>query len=72
MRKELPDSALLPAMRLSLDRIDGIESEIAASINRFADAVGAKLHRAIEHSTLDAEAASEKPSPYPSNGAVAE
>lgn len=70
MRKELTDRTLLPAMRPSLHRIDSIESEIAASIDRFADAVSAKLLSAIAQDTSHAEAASEKPSPYPDNGSV--
>lgn len=70
MRKELTDRTLLPAMRSSLNRIDSIESEIAASIDRFADGVGAKLRNAIEHSASHAEASSDKRSPYPDNGPV--
>lgn len=56
MRNELSDRSLLPAIRPSLERIDSIESEIAASIDRFADAVGAKLRSAVEHSASHAEA----------------
>lgn len=70
MRKELNDRTLLQAMRPGLNRIDSIESEIAASIDRFADTVSAKLHGAIAQDTSHAEAASEKPSPYPDNGPV--
>ncbi len=70
MRKELTDRTLLPAMRPSLDRIDGIESEVAASIARFADVLDAKLRCAIKQNTDHAEATPGAPSPYLDNGPV--
>lgn len=57
-------------MRPSLDRIDGIESEIAASIDRFAEVLDAKLRCAIEQNTDHAKATPGEPSPYLDNGSV--
>jgi hypothetical protein len=72
MMNKMPNDNPPPlAMRLILDRIDGIESAIAASIDRFADAVRADLLSAEEPNAGHRKTKHEVPPPYPKNGPVA-
>jgi hypothetical protein len=71
MTNVLTDRTLPLAVAQVLVRIDGIESGIAASIDRFADTVGAELCNAIEPKSGIRKAAHENTSPYRDNGSVA-
>lgn len=71
MNKVQNDNALPLAVRLALDKIDGIETVIAASIDRFVHTSGARLSSAIEPSPGQRRAAHDKSLPYSENGPVA-
>lgn len=71
MNKVSNDNPPPMAMRLALDKIDRIESAIAASIDRFADAVSAGLLSSEEPFASQWKAEREVPLPYPKNGPVA-
>lgn len=70
MNKAPKESPPPLAVRLFVDRIDGIESAIATSIDRFAAAVAAELLSAEEPNAGLRKAEHEVQPPYPKNGPV--
>ena len=71
MNKVQTDNDLPLTVRMALNKIDDVELAIAASIDRFADTVGAELCNAIEPKSGIRKAAHENISPYRDNGSVA-
>jgi hypothetical protein len=71
MNKVRNDETLPLAVRLALDKIDGIEAAITGSIDRFIHITGSNLSSAIEPSPDEGRATYDKSLPYPENGPVA-
>lgn len=72
MMNKVPNESPQPlAVRRLLDRIDGIEAAIAASIDRFAAAVAAELLSVEDPNASLRKAEHEVQPPYPNNGPVA-
>jgi hypothetical protein len=71
MTKVLTDRTLPPAVAQVLEHMDGIESGIAASIDRFAATVCAELCNAVDPRSGNLKAAHENTPPYRDNGSVA-
>ena len=71
MNKVQKNNPLPLTVRIALDKIDDIETVIAASIDRFVHTSGARLSSAIEPSPGQQRAAHDRSLPYPENGPVA-